>query len=313
MYRGDGGGKASLSALTFVWSANTAGAAAAVSAGSLGVAPSSTVPDGGAFTIGNAAAAAAAQPKTNSSSGHGRRRRAKGHAVHNGRGTEHRAKGKGSKHGSTGMGKVGKVGGAGPSKGKGGRGGRGGGIGVNTAITVNGETTTLHTSCSQPIYTGLTLPYATGTLTLVDFVADGLTAATSCSRRRARRQVAGTTGGCSCGPKSPNFALDNNVFKYCSHFWHSCAVSQWYAHARLAHRPRLPVCVPALGKWQTSLCVHCTCLAAAMPHRPAGPALAGRRLRSTRGQLKAPCLTALHTHHHPRPVAVPTTQVRRVP
>ena len=210
---GDGQGKASLTSLSFVWTANTPGAATTITANGQDVLPSATVADGGSFTIGTGSVAG---------TGLRRSRRAKG--------------GK-----NTGTGKVAKASSkSGSSKGsrnpKGSKKGRagGGGIGTNTLITVGGDSATLHTSCSKPIFVGLTVAFPSGTIQLVDFVADGQNVS-SCTSAPApapapapRRRRAGIEGKCTCGPNNPSFALDNNQFKYCSHFWHTCAVTQWY-------------------------------------------------------------------------------------
>ena len=216
---GDGQGKASLTSLSFVWTANTPGAAATITANGQDVLPSATVADGGSFSIGTGSV------KTSSPE---RRRRAKGgKAAQAAKAAKATKATRASKSGSS-------------SKGSKKGGDRGGRIGTNTQITVGGDSATLHTSCSKPIFVGLTVAFPSGTIQLVDFVADGQSVS-SCTPAPAapaqRRRRAGVEGQCTCGPNNPSFALDNNRFKYCSHFWHTCAVTQWYVILSVTRLP----------------------------------------------------------------------------
>eukprot|EP00039_Didymoeca_costata_P030946 m.32318 g.32318 ORF g.32318 m.32318 type:complete len:976 (-) comp8398_c0_seq1:2694-5621(-) len=128
---------------------------------------------------------------------------------------------------------------------KGGKSGSSGKFPANTDITINGETQTLHTSCSKPIAVGDTLTFSTGTLMITSFETTlGRTTGDCNSNRRLRRDLTRsfmddvliqsrsrrqqTTPTCQCGPKDPMFCLLNEAgSSCCSHYWLTCAISLW--------------------------------------------------------------------------------------
>eukprot|EP00041_Stephanoeca_diplocostata_P035756 m.1273198 g.1273198 ORF g.1273198 m.1273198 type:complete len:1045 (+) comp24752_c0_seq5:183-3317(+) len=116
-------------------------------------------------------------------------------------------------------------------------------FGANTDFTIAGETRTLHTSCSQPIFVGLTVNFFSGTLTITGFTidVDGVeqTEQTNCPGFTA--EVA-ESESCMCGPVQTGLktCFMNGVQGYnintfgsstgvpprcCPHYWETCAVS----------------------------------------------------------------------------------------
>ena len=117
----------------------------------------------------------------------------------------------------------------------------GGRFGANTEFIISGESTVLHTSCSQPIYVGLNLRFLTGVLTLIDFTtANGRSVTQSCSDQPPYVPPVTDAEQCSCFASSIPDCLMNGragpVLNYeglvdgipprcCPHFWVSCAIA----------------------------------------------------------------------------------------